>query len=176
MSNRFDVQEPINLIEWRPKASSGYPGRLFTCGRPGRAIFGQKRVPVPDDVIEGWVKGLPDSGDLHMVSLLGSKADGMSEFGYYPYRSTLEVADKPTWQEWLNAHYGQRLVIHEIPTVDARGIPKEVLGSVRECVLELLKAGRTIVIIDSAGAERTSRVCEGVGFVVRRSAHGWDWS
>lgn len=71
---------------------------------------------------------------------------------------------KPTFQEWLDQRYGQRFLVHEFPTVDARGIPPDVLDMVTRCVRNLIAEGSTVVIVDSAGAERSSRVCEGMGY------------
>lgn len=137
---------------------------MFTCGRPGRATFGRDRRPVDNVTIDLWVKGLPIAEVLHIVSLLGRKPDGFSEFGYYPFRSAQEHGSKPTFQDWLDERYSRRFVVHEFPTDDARGIPAEVLEVVRRHVLDLIKSARTVVIVDSAGAERTARVCEAMGY------------
>ena len=157
-------KEPINFTQWSPKAGTDLPGALYSCGRPGRAVFGTERVSIPEEVIRDWILGLPKSEKLHIVSLLGSKKDGYSEFQYYPFRSAKEEVDKPTWQEWLNERYEGRFIIHEFPTVDAQGKQKEVLDSASRCILALLEGGNTVVVVDSAGAERTGRVCEFTGF------------
>ena len=78
-------------------------GRLFTCGRPGRATFGREKRPVDEDLIDLWVQGLPEAEVLPIISLLGQKTTGFSEFGYYPFRSSEEVGTKPTFQEWLDS-------------------------------------------------------------------------
>jgi hypothetical protein len=158
--------EPVNLKEWRPPASARFAGRLFTCGRPGRGTPGycRARKPVDDRTIERWVKGLPEAEVLHIVSLLGRKKDGFSEFDYYPFRSSHERGTKPTLQEWLDRRYRQRFIVCEFPTVDARGIEDSVLDDVKHCVLSLLERNATVVIVDSAGAERTARVREDLGF------------
>jgi hypothetical protein len=156
--------EPANLCEWKAPEKSGAEGRLFTCGRPGRATFERKRLRVPDEVIDSWAKGLPDTEVLHIVSLLGRKKDDFSEFDYYPFRSLEEPGAQPTFQEWLDERYGQRFVVHEYPTVDAQGIPPDVLATVTRQVISLLEGGCTVVIVDSAGAERTARICEKIGY------------
>ena len=51
--------------------------------------FGQGKVSIGDDVIDLWVKGLPKSDVLHIVSLLGHKTNGNSEFDYYPFDSSM---------------------------------------------------------------------------------------
>jgi hypothetical protein len=157
--------EPINLREWKaPRKPAG--GRLFTCGRPGRGTYGYgtQRRPVPDELIDRWVEGLPGAGVLHIISLLGRKKDGFSEFGYYPFRSSKEPGSQPTFQEWLNERYGRRFIVHEYPTTDLQGISPDLLAAVTRQVMGLLEAGHTVVIIDSAGAERTARVCEKIGY------------
>ena len=157
-------KEPMNLREWRPATASPRGGRLFTCGRPGRATFGRAKRPVDDDTIDLWVKGLPEAEVLHIVSLLGEKTTGFSEFGYYPFRSSTESGPTPTLQEWLDKRYGQRFVVHEFPTVDGRGIPQDVLGKVTRHALDLIENGNKVLVLDSAGAERTASVCEAMGY------------
>jgi hypothetical protein len=139
-------------------------GRLYTSGRPGRATFGRKRTLVPEDVIDQWADGLPAAQPLHIVSLLGRKTDGFSEFGYYPFRSSDEDAHKPTLQEWLDDRYGRQFVVHEYPTIDAHGIAPEVAAKVAAHVVGLVSKGCDVVIVDSAGAERTDRICELIGY------------
>ena len=156
--------EPNNLKQWQVPAARQI-GRLFTCGRPGRATFGRAWISIDNHTIDLWVSGLPASEVMHIVSLLGRKKgkDCLSEFCYYPFRSSKEPGTKPTFQEWLNEHYGSRFVIHEFPTVDATGIPTDVLKAITCCIRRLLEDGGTVVVVDSAGAERTARVCEAIG-------------
>jgi hypothetical protein len=171
----MDGDEPVNLREWRAPTTEGGSGRLFTCGRPGRGTFGREKRLIDDATIDVWVKGLPEAELLDIVSLLGKKANGYSEFGYYPFRSSREVGDKPTFQQWLDARYNRRFIVHEFPTVDAQGIPPDVREAVTRCVLDLIAKGRTVVIVDSAGAERTARVCEAIGYKrMAQSQPRWD--
>ncbi len=156
--------EPVNLREWKAPATARGSGRLFTCGRPGRGTFGRAKRPIDDDTIDLWVKKLPEAEPLDLFSLLGKKTNGYSEFGYYPFRSSKEGGSKPTFQQWLDGRYDRRFVVHEFPTVDAKGIPPAVLAAVTRCVLDVIAKGRTVVIIDSAGAERTARVAEALGY------------
>ena len=156
--------EPINLTEWKPRLPARQGGRLFTCGRPGRATFGTDRSPVHENTIDRWAMGLPEAEVVHIVSLLGHKKGGFSEFGYYPFRSSKECEEKPTFQEWLDQRYSRRFVVHEFPTRDREGLPRAVLNAVRHCVLDLIENDNTVVVVDSAGAERTARVCEAIGY------------
>lgn len=157
-------KEPMNLSEWRPFAASQQTGRLFTCGRPGRATFGRAKTRVDDGTIDQWVAGLPRVGILHIISLLGRKTTGFSEFGFYPFRSAKESGTNPTFQEWLDERYGRRFVVHEFPTVDGQGMPPDDLRAVTYRVLGLIENRSAVVIVDSAGAERTARVCEAIGY------------
>lgn len=162
------LSEPANLREWSPVGATGQRGRLFTCGRPGRATFGRRRCAVDETTIDLWVNGLPAANPLHIVSLLGSKKDGFSEFEYYPFRSSVENGTKPTFQQWLEQRYSRNFPVSEYPTVDAQGIPSEILAKAKSLVLELFAQDATIVVIDSVGAERTARVCEAAGFVKKK--------
>lgn len=165
--------EPNNLCEWQAPENSTTEGRLLTCGRPGRATYGRERRQVPDDVIDLWAKGLPDNEVLHIVSLLGCKKDGFSEFGYYPFRSSKESGSQPTFQEWLDERYGRCFIVHEYPTVDLQGIPSDVLSTVTRQIIKLLEGSCTVVVVDSAGAERTARVCEKAGYTrMNRAVRG----
>ena len=151
--------EPKSLREW---STNG--GHLFTCGRPGRATFGREQRPIDEDTIDRWAGGLPSVDVLHIVSLLGEKRSGLSEFSYYPFRSSKKPGAEPTFQEWLDQRYGPRFVVHEFPTVDMRGIPPDVLAAAAQEVRHLVDEGNLVVVIDSAGAERTARVCEACGY------------
>jgi hypothetical protein len=150
--------EPANLTEW-----NATPGRLFTCGRPGRATYGREKRQIGNDTLDLWVGGMPTSEVVHIVSLLGRKTTGFSEFGYYPFRSSHEDGTKPTWQDWLDHRYGRRFIVHEFPTVDGRGIPHDDLKMIASEVQHMIETGCSVVIVDAAGAERTARVCEALG-------------
>lgn len=158
------TKEPMNLREWRPISPAPQRGCLFTCGRPGRATFGRDIRAVDEDIIDLWAQGLPEAEVLHIVSLLGRKANGFSEFGYYPFRSSEESGTKLTFQKWLDKRYGRQFIVHEFPTTDCRGIPPDVLKAVLHLALALIEDGRAVLVMDSAGAERTARVCEAMGY------------
>jgi hypothetical protein len=160
------MSEPTNLHEWRRTQQPHVYGRLYTAGRPGRGTpgYGRTHRSVDETIIDRWVEGLPAAEVLHIVSLLGRKTTAVSEFLYYPFRSIRETGSKPTFQEWLDHRYGPRFRVYEFPTTDARGIENEVMADVTNCVGRLLDEGRTVLVIDSAGAERTARVCESIGW------------
>lgn len=151
--------EPRNLRRWTTTS-----GRLFTCGRPGRGTYGTKAVEIGEDTIDRWLTGLPEADPLHIVSLLGRKQGGMSEFSYYPFRSEQEGGQQPTFSKWLADRYGSRFVVHEFPTEDMSDIPPEVVRAASQRVRELVASGQTVVVVDSAGAVRSRTVCEAGGF------------
>jgi hypothetical protein len=98
---------------------------------------------------------------VHLVSLLGRKKDGRSEFFYYPFRSGYETdSTDPTFQQWLDERYPGRFVVHEFPTTDGQGVPRERLLEIANRVRHLLRTEKVVVVIDSAGSERTARVGE----------------
>lgn len=119
---------------------------------------------MPDEIIDKWIIGLPTASVLHIVSLLGRKTDGFSEFEYYPFRSVEESGAKPSFQEWLNEkNPDQRYTVHEIPTVD-HGLPPDTVERVAKQVNGLLATNLTVIIIDSAGDTRTGQIAKRLGY------------
>ena len=116
-----------------------------------------------DATIDLWVYGLPKAKPLHIISLLGRKPHSFSEFAYYPFRSSTEQGSEPTFQEWLDRRYGSRFMVHEFPTTDSQGLPADLQPRIASCVVALLGEGNVVLVVDSAGAERTSRLCEALG-------------
>lgn len=151
--------EPYHYVEWEVPR-----GRLVTCGRPGRGECATQRCEIGVGTIDKWAQGLPEHKPIHIVSLLGRKKDGFSEFGYYPFRSSKETGSKPTFHEWLDERYPGRFVVHEFATTDRMGVPADIRASASKCIADLLEAGKTVVLMDSAGSERTGRVREALGY------------
>ena len=54
--------------------------------------------------------------------------------------------------------YRRRFVAPEFPTIDGRGIPRNVIDAAGHRVFDCLRRGDTTLVIDSAGAERTARM------------------
>jgi len=161
------LQEPYRLIRWKPKESS-LAGQFFTCARPGRSIDAKARIA--DEVVDIWVRGLPHSNEVVIVSLLGRKPDGRSEFHFYSFRGAsdepLDRPGCPTFQEWLDERYGSgRYFVFEYPTVDVRPLAPETISEVSAKVLSLLREGQTVVLMDSGGIGRTGTICKSLGFV-----------
>jgi hypothetical protein len=111
---------------------------------------------------------LPDASTLHIVSLLGRLKDGFSEFSYYPFKSEHETGEEPTFQAWLDRRYGYgRFIVHEFPTTNGFAIPVETMMKLIARVSNLLKEGKPVVFVDSAGSLRNQELRETLGLTVQ---------
>lgn len=137
---------------------------FFTCARPGRRKEpSTKSAIIPDKIVRRWVLGLPGPNTA-IISLLGRKPDGMSEFSFYPFLGGFDTASErpglPSFKEWLKSSTRTDVIeVREHPTVDFKPIPKETLDAVSRDIIELLSQGKTIVLIDSGGVTRSGTVC-----------------
>jgi hypothetical protein len=159
--------EPYKLRRWRRKASRDQLP-LFTCARPGRSK--SSTGAVPDQIVDKWVNGLPGPLPAVIVSLLGRKPDGLSEFSFYSFAGVLETAaergSRPPFADWLNRrHPGHVEKVIEHPTTDFQRIGVSTLAAAAADIDANLSAGRTVVLIDSGGETRTKQVCSHAGFV-----------
>lgn len=156
-------QKPYNLRLRKLDASTGV-AHYFTCGRPGREK-GTKALQVCDELVHGWVLGLQEycGPNLAIISLLGRKRDGSSEFSFYSFYggsdTTAERKGRPSFQEWLETHHkALGISVYEFPTTDRSSVPVELRESVVAQMKELFLSGSHVVVVDSAGAERTGRI------------------
>lgn len=142
--------EPFRLKAWQlPKTS---PGMFYTSARPGRSRGSQAKVP--DRVVLDWVNGLPDSSEIYIISLLGEKPGGNSEFSFYS-----SFVGPDSFQEWLNARISnRRFHIISYPTIDLEPMTPAVLAAVSAEVRRLVSLGKIVVIVDSGGWTRTGTV------------------
>lgn len=118
---------------------------------------------MPDKITHDWVRNLPGPSTV-IVSLLGRKPDGTSEFSFYPFYGGFDGADEQrgrvSFQEWLDEHYPDlQIEIRQHPTEDYRRIPDSALGAIAKEITELLAARKTVVLVDSGGQTRTAAVC-----------------
>lgn len=147
---------------------------FFTCARPGRTgNEASKSTQVPDQLVLRWVLGLP-SPNTAIVSLLGCKPDGLSEFSFYSFYGGFDLATEHpgrlSFQQWLDRwHGGLSILVCEHPTRDYRPVPAETLEAVASDIKRLLSAGRTVVLLDSGGQQRTGSVCTYMSAVEDRS-------
>lgn len=100
-----------------------------------------------------------------LISLLGRKPDGTSEFSFYSFRSALETPSNsdrsPSFQDWLCCAFpDRRIKVLEHPTVDLQKVPQTTLTAIRAAVLPLLAPKRSVIIVDSGGVTRTFQVCK----------------
>ncbi len=159
--------EPHKLRRWKTGYESG-GAQFFTCARPGRSRGKGRRVP--DKLVHEWVSGLPGTNTA-IVSLLGRKSgqNGKSEFSFYSFYGGVDLSSerqgRPSFQEWLDRWHKERCIeVFEYPTYDLKPIPPETLVAVSIQIRNLLSIGRTVVLVDSGGEERTKKVCKCMGF------------
>lgn len=144
--------EPNRLRCWRLPSGPG-SGVFYSCARPGRSKG--NRGQVPDQLLHAWVRGLPEDGNLAIVSLLGEKPDGTSEYSFYSF-----YKKRQTFQDWLDKHYpDKRIEVVEHPTTEFKPVPAETLSAVAAEIRRLLTDGRTVVLVDLGGAQRSGQVC-----------------
>ena len=157
-----------NLKRWR---SPDGAWQFYTCARPGRSKG--KHQFIEDKTVHEWIGDLPGGANMVIVSLLGRKngPGGKSEFSFYPpFYGDWDQADerrgKISFQQWLDRHHKDRCIqVVEHPTYDGVRVPEATLRAVACEVSRLLSAGRTVVLMDSGGQDRTGQVCRQMGFV-----------
>ena len=157
-------QKLYRLRRWRMDTPTG-PAYLFTCGRPGREK--SKNLAVPDDLVHRWVLGLRGPNTA-IVSLLGRKPDGTSEYSFYSFcggcDTEAERGNRQTFQEWLETHHSSLgILVREHPTTDYGPIHLDTLDVVADDIRRLISQGYTVTIVDSGGETRTGKVCSYIG-------------
>jgi hypothetical protein len=94
--------------------------------------------------------------DLVIVALLGKKKNGKDEWSYYSFHKAGR-----SFKDWLDKYYAEKTAyVAEHPTTDSHPVPDVVLTEVSLDISQHLRAGRTVVIMDSGGMERTGQVCK----------------
>lgn len=155
------MKKPYRLRRWR-LGQGPATTYFFSCARPGREL-GKSVSPVPDDVVDKWVRGLPQPNTA-IVSLLGRKRDGLSEYSFYSFCGAADDATerrgRPTFQEWLEQRHGDlQITVRYHPTRDFAKIPPETLAAIKTDLDLLFSQGRTVVFVDSGGETRNAEVC-----------------
>ena len=150
---------PWNL---KKRELAGGDKYFFTCGRPGYCPK-DKNKQVSGEEVSAWVLGLPGP-DRAVVSLLGCKPDGRSEFRFYPFHgawdSLEERGNKPSFQEWVDHHHPDlEVVVKQHPTWN-KGIGSDEVEAIAAVVGDLISQGRTAIVVDSAGVSRTGQVAK----------------
>jgi hypothetical protein len=161
--------KPYMLRRWR---IGKFPNchYLFTCARPGKdGNPASKYATVSNETVHRWVLRLPGQ-KAALVSLVGCKPDGQSEFSFYSFYGGFdreaENAGRMSFQQWLDRWHGDlAIVLREHPTWDFRPVPTEVLSWIAEDVMRQFLEDRVVIIFDSGGQTRTGQVCKYLGAV-----------
>src|SRR2546426_2008088 len=137
--------KPFRLRRWQ----IGTPTdrfHFFTCARPGRTGDpASKHAQVSENMVHRWVLGLPYPNTA-IVSLLGRKPDGLSEFSFYSFYggfdSPSEHPGRLSFQEWLDRWHGDlSIVVSQHATQDFEPIQHEMLDEIASDINKLLSAG-----------------------------------
>jgi hypothetical protein len=125
--------------------------------------MGRSQEKIEDFVVDAWIAGLPSSPEeTIIVSLLGRKPQGLSEFSYYSFRGGFDrPEDRPgsrTWQEWLSGRYGSKYHLLEFPTVDTKLIADDTKSLIASAILKAMQSGKTVILVDSGGIGRTGNM------------------
>jgi hypothetical protein len=142
--------EPHKLRRWRRSAHPD-PIRVFSCARPGRSAGSMCRVP--DAVILKWIQGLPEGEELSLISLLGRKPDGTDEHSFYSFKNV------SGFRKWLRKNAPRTIHLFEYPATDFQHVDDNLCAAISARLDEELSHGRTVVIVDSGGVQRTGQVC-----------------
>lgn len=115
-------------------------------------------------MVDQWIRGLPGEGRIAIVSLLGRKPDGDSEFKFYSFHGKWDTAaerrNKLPFQEWIDCrNYDRSIQVIEHPTHDFRPILPETVNAVSADVQAQLEQGSCVVLVDSGGETRTKKIC-----------------
>lgn len=144
--------EPHQLRRWRlPFMAEDC--RFYTCARPGRSLGLKSKVA--DELIHKWVRRFLWYDKLVIISLLGQKPEGLSEWSFYSfYEHGLRFGD------WLAQHYpGRGIQVVEHPTIDRQPVPRGIKEAVKASITDYLNEGYVVVLIDSGGETRTGDIC-----------------
>lgn len=121
---------------------------------------------MPDELVHRWVRRLPSKNDVVVVSLLGQKPDGTSEFSLYSF-----YKKGRSFRHWLDENYKREAIqIIEHPTCDMKCVPDETVAAVGSDLSRLLLARKPVVLMDSGGWKRVEQVCRQIGAVEDSSA------
>ena len=117
-------------------------------------------MAIPNHVVVSWVEGLPLSVNV-IVSLLGQKPDGSSEFKFYSHSVAAgSNGVLASFEDWIRALVPNRpLKVVEHPTIDMQPLSTDTLIKIGATVGGCLADGDGLVIVDSGGVTRTGAVC-----------------
>jgi hypothetical protein len=109
---------------------------------------------------------MPGEPPWHLVSLLGHKCNGLSEYSFYDFRASCEPDDgRPTFQAYLDRiDEPGSSVVHEFRTVDYQPVRVPMLMEISERIWDLLQGGLTVIVFDSGGMSRVGQVRKRLAF------------
>lgn len=145
------MPKPYMMKRWRRKASpEAIP--IYTCARPGRRLG--PRGKVTDSEVMRWICGLPNHRPLSIISLLGKKPDGTDEHSFYSFRN----ADG--FQMWIAKRSSGDINLFIHPTTDFNPVGQQTITAIESDLNRELSLGRSVVIVDSGGVQRTGQICK----------------
>lgn len=147
---------PYMMKRWRRK-DSPEATPIYTCARPGRRLGARKDVP--DSEVIRWISELPKHRPLSIISLLGTKPDGMDEHAFYSFR------DAAGFQKWLAKQSKGAINLFSHPTNDFTPVGQQTITAIETDLNRELSLGRSVVIVDSGGIQRTGQVCRSLHLV-----------
>lgn len=157
--------KPFKLRHWRLK-HDGQSIYFYTSARPGRsAELASKDAQIPDQLVAKWVRSLPGPTPA-IISLLGTKPDGSSEYRFYSFSggSDGSAGKQKSFGAWLRDQIPEQAIeLVERPTVDFKAVPEETIAAVLKDIKRLAAQGKTVVLVDSGGEQRTGAVCRRIG-------------
>jgi hypothetical protein len=106
-----------------------------------------------------WLDELPKHRPLSIISLLGWKSDGMDEHAFYSFR------DASGFRAWLESSSDAAIHLFSHPTTDFSLVTQETIKAIKIDLEQELSRGRTVIIVDSGGVQRTHQICRALELV-----------
>jgi hypothetical protein len=107
---------------------------------------------VPDAVVLKWIEDLPEGAELSLVSLLGKKPDGTDEHSFYSFKTA------SGFHTWLENNSPRKIFLFSHPTTDFSPVGAELCAEISARIDAELSHGRTVIVVDSGGVQRTGQV------------------
>lgn len=161
---KVDPKKPYRWRRWRLKDSNDLV--FFTCARPGRISDPNSRFAnVPDEVVKAWAQWIADLAPVTVVSMLGVKDGGKSEFSFYTFWGGTDdpsiVGKKRSFADVLTA-VDPQIELLERPTTDGRTLQPEQFDDICGLIQAAVAPDHPVVLVDSGGQERTGAVAEAI--------------
>lgn len=159
--SKLDAKKPYR---WRLNGTDDLI--FFTCARPGRTSAPASRyADVSDDVVEAWSLRIAGYAPITVLSMLGSKDNGKSEFSFYTFwgdDDPTAVGKRLSFGDVL-AVVEPQITLVERPTTDGLTLPQDNVDDLCALVKEMVATDRPVVLMDSGGEQRTGAIADAVG-------------